>query len=100
MTISTDQFTVSKPNKTLITEISSINEKHTFIRLYPDACDIGFELISHVTGRSSKWYEDHYVYQDEGTEDQELAATVFLPTEDTLRKEPQLLGWSVHILND
>lgn len=48
---STKQFSYNKTDKTFVTEASSLGKTNLFDRLYPDACDVGFWLKSHKTGK-------------------------------------------------
>jgi hypothetical protein len=61
-------FTYDKINKTFVTEASNLGNVYAS-RIYDDACDIGFEIESPVTGKKVLFwlYEEHRT-QDEDRE--------------------------------
>lgn len=76
----------------LVGEASSLGLRpgHQWDRLYDDACDVGIVLRSHKTGELSRWYLSE--------ENQE--AWIFKPCPETIRAQPQLAAYTLHILND
>ena len=98
---STKFFTVDKQHKMFIAEMSDLqgDSYHSINhQLYPDACDVGIELISQNTGAETTWYVDYEIRSQD--EDNELQVTVYAPTNETICENRQLTGWSIHILND
>jgi hypothetical protein len=53
--LSTKQMTYNSETRVFTTELSTI--QHEFKQIYPDACDIGFTLISERTGREIDFVE-------------------------------------------
>ena len=97
MQLSTRQFTTDAKQKMFIAEVSDLGRNY-LIQVWPDACDVGVEIVSQKTGRHSRWFQAKEERSND--EDAELLATIYEPTRETLRTEPQLKGWTVHILND
>jgi len=64
-------------------------------QMYDDACDIGMAMYSEKTGKQSEWT---LVKTDEDNED--VYGWNFAPTAESIRKFPNLAGWSVLIIND
>ena len=88
--LSTKLFTVDKAQKMFIAEHSDLPPRRG--QLY------GFALISQNTGKTSDWAFKHEEFSND--EDDELLCTIYVPTVKTLMEQPQLKGWTVHILND
>lgn len=65
-------------------------------RLYSDAADVGFTVVSARTGQEA----DFYFSYNERDSEHDLQATHYLPTPETVRRMPQLAGVTVIILND
>ena len=97
MQLSTKQFTSDPKRKMLIAEASDLGRNY-LIQVWPDACDVGIEIVSQNTGRHSRWVQTEEKRSNDL--DNELLCTIYEPTRETLRTEPQLKGWTVHILND
>jgi hypothetical protein len=95
-TYSTVQFTIDRKGKTFISEISDLGEG--FTQIYPDACDEGLFLQSHISGEVSTWYVAREEYSH--GEDKELQAWHLAPTEESQKKFPALKGWKMVIFND
>ena len=74
--ISSKQFTYTKSEKTFSIEASDANGFPFKSRLYDDAADEGFVLVSHKTGRSQPFYFDRVIYSDSG---EDIAGFEFLP---------------------
>lgn len=83
-------------NKRIVVEHSDIGNCNIAAQLYDDACDVGIVLYNPFTGRTTRWYLQQEVKDQEG----ELQVTVFKPTSETLHKHPANEGWELHILND
>ena len=78
----------------MVSEFSCL-PRTPFKQIFPDSCDEGMVLVSHVTGEETVWYCDEYHYNDS-----ELEYVTLKPTPETLRKNIQLNGWVVIICND
>lgn len=89
------RFTYNKDRKELVAEISDLGD-NAFGQIYPDACDYGLILISHVTGRETKWV----VTEERRNADNELQYWALIPTAETLRREPATRGHTIVVLND
>lgn len=89
-------FTCSKGSKTFTAEASDLKGCPTLQPLYDDAADIGLALYNPATNVSTVWYWADNEYDREG----DLLGSKYMPTYETLRRNPQLEGWTVHILND
>lgn len=91
-------FSVDKAAKMFIVEDSTLlgNYPNMYGRIFPDACDKGFRMVSQNTGQICDWVEREEVRDRED----ELEVTIFEPTREALRRMPQLKGWTVHVLND
>ncbi len=90
-------FSWNKFTKTGVAEHSDLHNVR-ITPLYDDACDVGFAVRNRETGVLTRWTVSHEVY--DGTEDNELVATVFSPAPETLRACPALVGYTIHLLND
>lgn len=94
-------FDVNAERKEMYADLSTL--MHTrgahlqpFTQVYDDACDDGFVIVSHKTGTEATFALDRTDADDEG----EIDGWHFIPTRDTLRKHPQLKGWTVLVVND
>jgi hypothetical protein len=85
---STKQFTYDPEVKTFATEMSSLPSS-PFKRVYDDACDVGFELESHKTGKRIL-----FTLAAENKDDGETISWLFLST------NKDKLGFAVEIFND
>ena len=94
MTVSSMLFGINKEAKQFSADASDIS-RH-FYRVYPDAADAGFEMVSDKTGNTSFWVAN----RDEYDREYELVFTEFVPTAETLRKIPALRGWIARVYND
>lgn len=92
--LSTKQFHVSPVFKTFTAEISDLGGV-IFQRLWPDSCDLGFALVSHVSGQESWW-----VVEQEVTREGDIMMWMLVPTPDTIQRLPALKGWAIKIYND
>ena len=96
-TYRTDRFTIDHKDKCFVTEASDL-DRNPFKQIFPDSCDEGLELVSQRTGEVSKWYVTYTRYSNK--EDHELQGWELQPTRETLRKLPQLKGWTMVVFND
>lgn len=92
---STRQFLPHAKTMSLTAEISELGGLR-FIQAYPDACDIGIDIVSHVTGKESRWVQ----VQESRNDDGDITDWKFVPTADTIRKIPSLRNWKVVVFND
>lgn len=69
---------------------------YTFKRLYGDACDYGFDIVSCKTGAVSTFY----VTEEDRDDDNDVTAWRMKPTAETIRKHPLLKDASVIVFND
>lgn len=93
--LSTNRFTYDKYTKEFVAEISELGGD-VFGRVYPDACDLGFTLVSHVTGKETDWVVQELTRDPDG----DILFWSLLPTSNSLRANPQLAGVTVTVMND
>ena len=93
--LSTNRFTYDKSTKEFVAEISELGS-NVFNRVYPDSCDVGFALVSHVTGKETDWV----VQTEQRDPDGDILFWSLLPTSNSLRANPQLAGVTVTVMND
>jgi hypothetical protein len=92
--VSTKFFTWSPKSKTFVTEVSDLPKSfNPFGRIYDDACDAGFTLVSHVTGK-----EITFVHWKNDVCDGEVAGWKFKPVLG--KRDMALAGITVLIIND
>jgi len=91
----TKQFVYTCGQKTFSQEISTLNRSEIYSRIYQDAADLGFTMVSDKTGIESVWYLNRTKEHDGDLEFWE-----FNPTPETLKKIPALRGHKVIIFND
>ena len=89
-----ERFSVSREEKSLLAEHSDLGRVQLQQRLYDDACDVGIAIRG--KGGVTVWY----LHEEQCDREGDLEVTIYMPTSETLRKHPQLEGWTVHILND
>ena len=78
--ISTNQFWYDKESKLFSQEASTLRNYNFLSRLYNDACDTGFVLVSHKTGKEVPFYlADEVKNRDGDVEHWEFAPAVSLP---------------------
>lgn len=87
--VSLDHFTVVGPNRQLIAEESDLRNKNLFRQVWDDACDVGFIIRSHHTGREVTFA----LYSQVTDSDGDVTAWHF----DSLDED---VNWRVTILND
>ena len=77
--IPTDQFFWDKATKIFSQEASTLRNYRFLSRLYNDACDTGFVLVSHKTGRKVPFYlVDEVKNSDGDVEHWEFAPAIAL----------------------
>ena len=76
-------------------EISSLGN-FRFERVYPDACDIGFRMVSERTGKEAVFVVDHEDTDGEG----DIQGWNLVPTRESVRRNPDCAGVRVLIIND
>jgi hypothetical protein len=94
--LSTNQFTWIPERRELVAEASDLGSSFQLEQLYVDACDEGVKIISDRTGQEAAFYLVQRKTDGEG----DLLAWVFEPTLEAIRKQPQLAGVKVVVLND
>ena len=92
---SVKHFTHVAHNKMFIAEHSSLRITH-YKPLYDDAADVGIAVINEDSRGLTHW---HLVRQERDNEG-DLKVDILEPTPFTLRRFPQLEGYTMHILND
>jgi len=55
--VSSKLFSYNKEDKTFRADVSDTAGKLTMVRAYPDACDAGFDMVSHKTGEVCRFVE-------------------------------------------
>jgi len=95
---SSDLFTVHG-NK-FIQEMSTLqgntSDNCAFGQVYDDAADVGFVVVSKQSGIGAVFVHAYTERDREG----EIVAWKLIPTQDTLRRLPSLIGWTAIVLND
>jgi hypothetical protein len=94
-TLSTDQFTYNKERREYVSEISDFGPSFRFDRIYDDAADRGFTLQSR-TGKVANFYVDDVKKDNDG----DIMYWTLLPTDETVRRNPNLKGVKITIIND
>lgn len=93
--LTTDQFDYDPRAKRFVAEASEIGFCD-FHRIYDDACDVGLAIRSDRTGQTATFYLSDEKLDADG----DVQVWVLKPIAECLRKQPQLAGVEVHILND
>ena len=91
----TSKFSTLLDKNLIVAEASDLG-RNWFDRIYQDAVDAGFTLVSRRTGAETVWYLNH----DRKDQDGDTVSWVFFPTNETLRKQPHLKTWTVEVFND
>lgn len=94
--LNTKQFEWDAKTQTFSGEISELGAKNLFQRIYPDACDIGFELQSNKTNFVTKWC----LVQQAQDHDEDITDWVFRATPETVNKHPALEHVTIIVFND
>lgn len=92
--ISSDRFTFK--NRVFVCEASDLGPNFTFVRIYDDAADAGFTMVSARTGKYANFYLVNTFRDGEG----DVTHWLLKPTSEAIRRNPGLTGTEVHILND
>lgn len=93
--ISSKFFTYTLENKTLTADASDLTGQNFSSRLYDDACDVGFIMVSAITQNEVMF---HFVHKlDDG---EEMYGWEFHPTIESVKKYPNVEGVKVLIFND
>lgn len=66
--VSSSSFTFDKTNNLFISEFSTIGRAFKPGRVYDDAIDVGFSIISERTGNHVVFAENETVYNEDGVE--------------------------------
>ena len=87
-------FDYSADRNTFYTDLSlldrsNIGSSETFGRIYNDAADVGFRMVSHRTGDTADFY----------LSEQDEEAMVFLPMLETITKNPRLRTARIVVFN-
>lgn len=95
--INSDFLSHSKDKQLLIGEVSDMGVPNFLQRLYDDACDVGFALRNPRSGNVTRWaLKDTIVDEREG----ELLGWMMVPTPESIRKQPELKGYQLNLIND
>jgi len=93
-TLSTQLFDYNKKTKTFVAEISDLTFKSSSIgRIYDDACDVGFILVSEKTGEEVIYSFSHY----DSTPDNEVTGVILTPINNKVK---DAVGTRVLIINN
>lgn len=95
-TVSSESLSHSVARKLLVGEISTLNLRY-FGQLYDDAADVGFALRNPKTNNVTRWSLQNEMRDPV---ENELTGWVFVPAPETLRKNPELTSYELHVLND
>lgn len=97
--MSSTHFHWHKESRCFSAELSDFNglsAPEIFERLWNDSCDVGIKMISEKTGRKAWYYLKDEVRDREG----DLQYYLLEPTEQTVKKFPQLKNSNIKIFND
>lgn len=89
-----DKFTWT--NKIGVAEISDLGEKWNVGRIYNDACDVGFKVVSKRTGQDAIFYLSEERRSGEG----DIYLWIFKPIPEDVRQGRVAADIEIHILND
>lgn len=89
-------FTHVKEEKKLVAEHSTAGNVSFTRRLYDDACDVGIQVFNPKTGSVTRWYLAGEDKDREG----ELQATNFRPCSESVRRNPEVEGYTIILFND
>lgn len=92
-TVKSSMFSYNAQTKTFVGEMSNVRSFH---RVYADACDQGFIMVSATTGKECEFVVDDMSYDAEG----DLLYYILKPTSASLSKLPQMRGFRVKLFND
>lgn len=89
------QFSYDRDTNTFTAWVAELGS-YAFKRLYEDACDEGFEIVSCKSGSVSTFY----VETEHRDDDNDVTHWTLKPTTETLRKHPLLKDTKVIVFND
>jgi hypothetical protein len=93
---SSESLSHSAAKGLLIGEASDLGYRGTG-QLYDDACDVGLALVNPRTGNVTRWgLKEEVRCPREG----ELLGWMFVPTPETVRKQPELRDYQFNLVND
>lgn len=95
--VSTKQFNYDKATKTFSADMSQLDmggRVMVWHQAYPDACDEGIKVTSHITGK-----EVMYVVDRRDELGGETKGWHLVPTADSIRKVPECKGTKLFIIN-
>jgi hypothetical protein len=93
------EFEYNPKTRTLVQEISTLSQggsKQVFSRVYDDACDEGFKIVSKVTAHAVVYVVDGH----DTNADNEIQGWRLVPTQDSVRRVPACKGTHVLVIND
>lgn len=93
--IPSNLFNWDDEHKRFVTEASQLRGHNTKQRMYDDACDVGFPIVSTKTGAIMV-----FTYSKDHWNNGDLEFETYVPTEETKRKFPHLAESDVIIFND
>ena len=90
--------TLSHNSKTMILLGEASDMQFTgFERLYDDSCDVGLALINPRSGNVTRWA---LATEVRDPRENELLGWMCVPCDESIRKQPELAGYSFNIIND
>lgn len=95
ITFPSRMFTYNKQTKNLCAEASDLVNRH-LQQIYDDACDVGFAVISDVSGNEITFYLSETKKDAEG----EVTAWEYQLLPEFVRKFPECSGMTATIFND
>jgi len=97
MAVSSKLFTHSAEDKIFSAEISTLLANGGgFMQVYVDSADQGLTMFSAKSGKESRWVVEHEEIDHEG----ELNFWELIPTPETAKHIPALLGYKMVVFND
>jgi hypothetical protein len=93
--INSSLFSHFPSTKRLVAEASDIRALE-FQYLYDDAIDVGIALVNAKTGNVTRWYVADTVRDKEN----ETLGWYLCPCTESVRKNPQLEGYCITLIND
>ncbi len=91
--LSSNQFTYHKG--AFVAEVSDLGGHLPADPIYPDACDLGFQMVSEKTGRVATFY-----FSREHRADGDITHWTYLPTPESIRALGLSSEVRVEIFND
>ena len=93
---SSESVSHSAHRSLLIAEASDL-QLRSLERLYDDAADVGLALRNPRTGNVTRW---SLLTEVRDPRENELLGWMLAPTPETIRKQPELQGYQLNIIND